>query len=47
MHLCTFCKIKTAGLPSYLFSLIPNRVHSYQTRTIDNVTKCQCRTEAF
>ena len=40
-------KIKTAGLPSYLFSLIPNTVHSYQTRTMDNVPKYQCRTDAF
>ena len=46
-RLCTFDKIKTTGLPSYLFSLIPNTVHSYQTRTMDNVTKYQHRTEAF
>ena len=45
--LCTFYKIKTTGLPSYLFSLIPNTVHSYQTRTMDNITKYQCRTEAL
>ena len=38
-HLCTFYKIKTTGLPIYLFRLIPNTVHSYQTRTMDNVTK--------
>ena len=41
-RLSTFYKIKTIGLPSYLFNLIPNTVHSYQTRTMDNVTKCQC-----
>ena len=46
-RLCTFDKIKTTGLPSYLFSLIPNTVHFYQTRTMDNVTKYQRRTEAF
>ena len=46
-RLCTFYKIKTTGLPYYLFSLIPNTVHSYQTRTMNNVTKYQCRTEAF
>ena len=45
--LCTFYKIKTTCLPSYLFCLITNTVHSYQTRTMDNVTKYQCRTEAF
>ena len=46
-HLCTFYKIKTTGRPSNLFSLIPNTVHSYQTKTMGNVTKYQCRTEAF
>ena len=46
-HLCTFYKIKTTGHPSDLFSLIPNTVYSYQTKTMDNVTKYQCRTEAF
>ena len=25
----TFCRIKTTGLPSYLFRLIPNTVHPY------------------
>ena len=45
--LCTFYKIKIPGLPSYQFSLIPNTVCSYQTRTMDNVIKYQCRTEAF
>ena len=43
-RLCTFYKIKTTG---HLFSLIPNTVHPYQTRTMDNVPKYQCRTEAF
>ena len=37
-RLFTFNKMKTTGLPNYLFSLIPNTVHSYQTRTMDNVT---------
>ena len=46
-RLCTFYKIKITGLSSSLFSLIPSRVHSYQTRTMDNVTKYQCKTEAF
>ena len=45
--LCIFYKIKATGLSSYLFSLIPNTIHSYQTRTMDNVTKYQCRAEAF
>ena len=46
-RLCTFYKIKSIVLPSYLFSLIPNTEHSYQTRTMDNVTKYQCGTETF
>ena len=37
-RLFTFNKMKTTGLLSYLFSLIPNTVHSYQTRKMDNVT---------
>ena len=37
-RLFAFNKMKTTGLPSYLFSLIPNTVHSYQTRKMDNVT---------
>ena len=45
--LCTFSKIKATSLPSVLFRLIPNTVHPYQTRTMDNATKYQCRTEAF
>ena len=45
--LCTFYKIKTTGLPSNLFRLIPNRVHPNQTRTTDNVAKYQFRTESF
>ena len=39
--------LKNLGLPSYLFSLIPNTVHCYQTRAMDNVTKYQFRAEAF
>ena len=46
-HLCTFLKRTTTGLPSYLFRLIPNTVHPYQIRTMDTVTKYQCKTEAF
>ena len=37
--LCTFYRIKTAGFHSYLFRLILNTVHPYQTRTKDNVTQ--------
>lgn len=40
--LCKFYKIKAAGLPTYLFRLIPCTVNSYQTRTL-TVTTNQCR----
>ena len=40
--LCTFYKLKTTGLPSYLFRVIPNTVHPDRTRTMDNITKYQC-----
>ena len=39
--------MKTTGLSSNLFRLIPNTAYSYQTRTMDKFTKYQCRTEAF
>ena len=45
--LCNVYKTKTTGLPIYPFRLIPNTVHPYQTRTMNNVTKYQCGTEAF
>ena len=31
-RLCTFYKIKTTDLPIYLYKLIPNTSHPYQTR---------------
>ena len=36
-----FYKIETAGLPAYLFRLIPNAIHSYQTKTLNNVNTYQ------
>ena len=33
--LCTFHKIKTSGLPSYLFKLIPDTSHHYFTRSVE------------
>ena len=32
-RLCSFHKILSTGLPTYLFSLIPKSTHGYQTRT--------------
>ena len=45
--LCNVYKTNTTGLPIYPFRLLPNTVHTYQTRTMNNVTKYQCGTEAF
>ena len=35
--LCTFYKIKSTGLPSYLYDLIPKSSHMYNTRLIEDV----------
>ena len=32
MKLCTFFKLKTSGLPEYLFDLIPQNSHLYNIR---------------
>ena len=46
-RLCTFFKIKQTGLPSYLFNLIPQTNHNYNTRQYDNVESFYCRTDVF
>ena len=45
--LCTFHKIKTSGLPSYLFKLIPDTSHHCSTRFVKKNSTYQCRTESF
>ena len=45
--LCTFHKIKASGLPSYLFKLIPDTSHHYLTRSVENISTYQCRTDSF
>ena len=45
--LCTFHKIKTSGLPSYLFKLIPDISHHYLTRSVEKNSTYQCITESF
>ena len=40
--LCTFHKIKTSGLPSYLFKLIPDTSHHYLTRSVEKISTYQC-----
>ena len=39
--LCTFYKIRTTGVPEYLFDLIPETNHTYNTRSSDNVNILQ------
>ena len=46
-HLCTFHKIKTSGLPSYLFKLIPDTSHHYLTRSVEKISTYQCRRDSF
>ena len=45
--LCLFYKIKKTGLPEYLFNMIPQSNHQYNTRSIKDVTTFYCRTDAF
>ena len=45
--LCLFFKIEKTGLPEYLFNMIPQSNHQYNTRSIKDVTTFYCRTDAF
>ena len=46
--LCTFYKIKTTGVPEYLFDLIPETNHIYNnTHSSDNVTTFYSRTDVY
>ena len=44
---CTFYKIKSTGLPSYLFELIPKSSHMYNTRSLEDVATLYSRTDIF
>ena len=46
-RLCTFFKIKQTEMPSYLFNLISQSNHNYNTRQYDNIESFYCRTDAF
>ena len=46
-RLCSFHKILSTGLPTYLFSSIPKSTHGYQTRTSGNIPTYQCRTDTI
>ena len=43
---CTFYKTKTTGIPEYLFDLIPETIHIYNTCPSD-VTAFYCRAEVY
>ena len=45
--LCTFFKIKSTSLPSYLFDLIPKSSHMYIIRLLDDVATLYSRTGIF
>ena len=45
--LCTFYKIKTTGVPEYLFDLIPETNHIYNTCSSNNDTIFYSRTDVY
>ena len=45
--LCSFRKIISTGLTTYLFNLIPKFTLGYQTRTSGDIPTYQCRTDTF
>ena len=45
--LCLFFNIIEYGLPEYLFKLIPQSNHQYNTRANEDITTFYCRTDVF
>ena len=45
--LCIFCKIKSTGLPSYLFERILKSSHMYNTCSLEDVVTLYSRTDIF
>ena len=45
--LCTFFKLKTSGLPEYLFDLIPQNNHLYNKHFLEVVTTFYSKTDIF
>ena len=45
--LCAFYKIKSTGLHSYLYDLIPNSSHMYNNRSVEDVAMLYSRTDIF
>ena len=46
-HLCSFHETLSAGLPTYLISLIHKSTHGYQIRISGNIPTYQCRTDTL
>ena len=45
--LCLFFKIIKYGLPEYLFNLLPQSNHQYNTQTTEDIITFYCRTDIF
>ena len=45
--LCTFYKIESTGLPSYLYDLIAKSSHIYNTRSVEDLAMLYSRTDIF
>ena len=45
--LCLFYKVKKTGLPEYLFNMIPQSNHQYNTQSIEDVAIFYCRTDVL
>ena len=46
-NLCLFFKIEKHGIPEYLFNIILQSNHQYNTLTTDNIATLYCRKDAF
>ena len=45
--LCNFYNIKSTGLPSYFYDLIPKSSHKYNTHSVEDVAMLYSRTNIF
>ena len=46
-RLCVYYKTKTTEIPNYFYGLLPTESHTYNTRNIENMKTCYCRTDLF
>ena len=46
-NFCLFFKIKKHDVPEYLFNIILQSNHQYNTLTTDNIATLYCRRDAF